>query len=108
MRVNLKFTNKGQVAVEKFNNEELIEIFSRYIKTLCKKYDISVTVPEELNGQILEEGTVKVVLDKINCDMDAFFKELSRDIKVPLVKRLGTKLDNVFKTEVVDQEQSQE
>jgi hypothetical protein len=38
--------------------------------------------------------------------MDAFFKELSRDIKVPLVKRLGTKLDNVFKTEVVEQEQN--
>lgn len=49
MRVNLKFTNKGQVAVEKFNNEELIEIFTRYIKTLSKKYDISVTVPEDLN-----------------------------------------------------------
>ncbi len=41
----MKFTSKGKAAIENFNNEELLEIFARYIKTLSKKYDIEVDVP---------------------------------------------------------------
>ncbi|AIQ53804.1 MULTISPECIES: hypothetical protein [Paenibacillus] len=102
MRINVKFTPKGKAAVENFNNEELLEIFARYLKTLTKKYDIEVDVPEEVNRNIVEDGTVIVMAQNVNCDVDTFFKELSRDIKVPLKKRLGGKLDNVFKTEVIE------
>ncbi|MCR8633866.1 MULTISPECIES: hypothetical protein [Paenibacillus] len=101
MRINLKFTNKGQVAIENFNNDELIEIFSRYINTLTKKYAVDITVPAESNQNIAVEGALKILLENVNCDVDTFFKELGRDIKIPLKKRLDGKLDNVFKTEVV-------
>ncbi|MFB5267167.1 hypothetical protein ACE41H_10275 [Paenibacillus enshidis] len=104
MRVKLKFTNKGKTAVEKFSNDELLEIFSRYSNTLTKKYDIEVVVPEEANPSIIGDGSIELRLERVNCDVDTFLKELGRDIKVPLVKRLGTKLDNVFKTEVIETE----
>ncbi|NOU97628.1 hypothetical protein GC093_31030 [Paenibacillus sp. LMG 31456] len=101
MRINLKFTNKGQVAIENFNNDELIEIFSRYINTLTKKYAVDATVPAETNQNIAVDGSLKIILENVNCDVDTFFKELGRDIKIPLKKRLDGKLDNVFKTEVI-------
>lgn len=101
MRLNLNFTNQGKAAIENFNNDELIEIFTRYSNTLTKKYEIDVSVPTEMNTNIAGEGSLKVLLENINCDIDTFFKELGRDVKVPLKKRLDGKLDNVFKTEVV-------
>lgn len=103
MRVNLNFTTKGQMAIDNFNNGELIEIFTRYMRTLTKHYDIDITVPTDVNQNISEEGILKVYLKNINCDVNAFFKELGRDIKVPLKKRLDTngKLDHVFKIEVI-------
>lgn len=102
MRVKLKFTNKGKTAIEKFSNDELIEIFSRYSNTLTKKYDIEVVVLEEANPHIVDNGSIELRLERVNCDVEIFLKELGRDIKVPLVKRLGTKLDNVFKMEVIE------
>ncbi|MCE3202098.1 hypothetical protein [Paenibacillus sonchi] len=102
MRVNIKFTAKGKAAIENFNNEELLEIFARYIKTLTKKYDIEVDVPLEVNQNIVNDGTLVAMAQNVNCDVDTFFKELSRDIKVPLKKRLGGKLENVFKTEFIE------
>lgn len=103
MRMNLIFTNKGQAAIENFNNDELIEIFTRYSNTLMKKYTIDISVPTDVNQNIIEKRTLTVALDNVQCDVDTFFKELGRDIKVPLKKRLSVtdKLDNVFKTEVI-------
>lgn len=100
--MNLKFTNKGQIAIENFNNDELIEIFSRYMNTLTKKYAIVVTVPIEVNQNIAVDGSLKILVENVKCDLDTFFKELGRDIKIPLKKRLEGKLDNVFKTEVIE------
>lgn len=102
MKVNLNFTNKGKVAIENFNNEELLEIFARYSRTLMKKYDIQVTVPEDVNRNIAGDGYITLIAENVKCEVDVFFNELGRDIKVPLKKRLGTKVDNVFKTEVLD------
>jgi hypothetical protein len=101
VRVKLKFTTKGQQAVENFNNDELMEIFKRYMNTLTKKYSVDVSVPKEDNQDIISESSLKVDLTNVNCDVDTFFKELGRDIKIPLKKRLDGKLDNVFKTEVI-------
>jgi hypothetical protein len=101
MKANLKFTIKGKIAIENFTNDELIEIFTRYINTLTKKYAIDVFVPIEMNHNIVEEGVLKVSVENVNCDLDTFFKELGRDIKIPLKKRLEGKLDNVFKTEIL-------
>lgn len=103
MRVNLNFTNKGQNAIGNFDNGELLEIFSRYIKTLTKHYSVDITVPSDINQNIGNDGRLEVFLENVNCDVPTFFKELSRDIKVPLKKRLsGTQnLDNVFKIEVI-------
>ncbi|MNW26947.1 hypothetical protein D3C74_37310 [compost metagenome] len=101
--MKLHFTNKGKSAVEKFTNDELLEIFARYSNTLTKKYDVSVVVPEEDNPNIVEEGAIQLQLEQVQCDPDVFLKELGRDIKVPLVKRLGAKLDQVFKPEFIEQ-----
>ncbi|MCE5173583.1 hypothetical protein LQV63_30600 [Paenibacillus profundus] len=101
MKINLVFTNKGKTAIEKFNNEELIEIFARYSKTLAKHYPIDVTVPTELNQNIVAEGVITVLAENVKCDAVIFFKELARDIKIPLNKRLGGKLDTVYKIVVV-------
>lgn len=83
MRINMKFTSKGKAAIENFNNEELLEIFARYIKTLTKKYDIEVDVPLEVNQNIVADGTVIAMAQNVKCDAETFFKELGRDIKVP-------------------------
>ncbi len=104
MKVNLNFTNKGQAAITKFSNEELLEIFARYSNTLMKKYSIEVKVPEQGNDAIVDRGVLSVDVDQIECDVETYFKELGRDVKVPLKKRLSSdeKLDNVFKIEVVE------
>ena len=103
MRINLNFTNKGQAAIAKFTNEELLEIFARYSNTLMKKYSIDVSVQEEGNEAIVDKGVLTVSVDNVECDVETFFKELGRDVKVPLKKRLTQeeKLDNVFKAETV-------
>lgn len=97
MRVNLNFTNKGRVAIGNFNNDELIEIFTRYIKTLSKHYAIDVFVPAEDNQNIISDGVITLRVENAQCDVETFFKELGRDIKVPLKKRLGDKVDTVYK-----------
>ncbi|AEI39384.1 hypothetical protein [Paenibacillus mucilaginosus] len=98
MNIHLNFTNKGQAAIANFNNDELLEIFRRYMNTLTKKYAVDVKVPSETNQSIVEDGVLKVELSNIDCNVDAFFRELGTDIKVPLKKRIGEgKLDNVFK-----------
>lgn len=104
MKVKLIFTNKGQTAIDNFDNGELIEIFSRYMKTLTKQFAIETTVPVEANQNIIDEGAIRVSLTNVNCDVNIFFKELGKDIKVPLRKRLDKdgKLDNVFKIEVIE------
>jgi len=104
VRVNLNFTAKGQAAIENFDNEELIEIFARYSNTLTKKYTVDVAVPSEDNSNIAADGTLVVLLSNVNCDVETFFKELGRDIKIPLKKRLklNEKLDNVFKNVKID------
>lgn len=101
MQMNLIFTTKGKVAIENFSNEELVEIFNRYTNTLSKKYVIDVTIPVELNQNIVADGALKVIVDNVKCDIDIFFRELGRDVKIPLKKRLDGKLDNVFKIEKV-------
>lgn len=98
----MKFTTKGKAAIEYFNNDELLEIFTRYIRTLTKKYDIEVELPLENNQNIVQDGAIHAVANHVNCDVVTFFKELSRDVKVPLKKRIGVKLENVFKTDIVE------
>ncbi|WP_028596616.1 hypothetical protein [Paenibacillus assamensis] len=100
MRVELTFTNKGKLAIANFSNEELLEIFSRYMNTLKKKYDIEVAVDHESNPNIISDNVLLVHADNVNCDAETFFKELSRDVKVPLKKRLEGNLDNVFKIKI--------
>lgn len=102
MRINLNFTNKGQVAIGNFSNEELIEIFSRYMNTLTKKYNIDIIVPVEVNQNIVTDNSLIVMAENVKCDVEVFFKELGRDIKIPLKKRLEGKLDTVFKTEIIE------
>lgn len=104
LEINLNFTPKGKAAIENFSNEELIEIFTRYSNTLTKKYSVDVAVPADVNQGIVADGTLKVILSNVKCDVDLFFRELGRDIKVPLKKRLaaGT-LDNVFKFTTVEE-----
>lgn len=104
MRINLNFTNKGQAAIQNFNDEELIEIFSRYSNTLMKKYTIEISVPEDMNQNIVEKGTMILTVENAKCDVETFFKELARDVKVPLKKRLSStdKLDNVYKLEIIE------
>ncbi|WP_028548559.1 hypothetical protein [Paenibacillus sp. UNC451MF] len=103
MRVDLKFTTRGQMAIDNFDNGELLEIFTRYINTLMKHYAVDISVPVDMNQNIRTEGILKVFLENVNCDVNTFFKELGRDIKVPLKKRLNEtgKLDNVFKIDVI-------
>jgi hypothetical protein len=102
MRINLNFTAKGKVAIGNFTNEELVEIFGRYSNTLTKKYSVDVIIPAETNQNIITDGALRVKLDNVKCDVDIFFRELGRDIKVPLKKRLDGNLDNVFKIERVE------
>jgi len=101
--MNLNFTNKGQAAIKNFNNEELLEIFGRYSNTLSKKYSIDVNVPSDINPDIIGKGELVVIIENVQCDVETFFKELGRDVKVPLKKRLTPtdKLDNVFKAEPI-------
>ncbi|KAF9118998.1 hypothetical protein ACTHSJ_03105 [Paenibacillus cellulositrophicus] len=103
MEMKLIFTNKGKNAIGNFENDELIEVFTRYSKTLMKKYDLVVSVPSEDNRDITADGTINVQLNDVKCDVQTFFKELARDVKVPLKKRLdaGETLDGVFKAEQV-------
>ncbi|WP_410515163.1 hypothetical protein PaeBR_12255 [Paenibacillus sp. BR2-3] len=104
MKFNLNFTPKGKAAIENFSNEELIEIFSRYSNTLTKKYSVDITVPVDVNQGIVADGTLKVILSNVMCDVELFFRELGRDIKVPLKKRLAVgNLDNVFKVAAVEE-----
>ncbi|TCZ76530.1 hypothetical protein E0485_13075 [Paenibacillus albiflavus] len=102
MRINLNFTNKGRVAIGNYTNDELLEIFTRYIKTLSKHYAIDVFIPAEDNTKIVEEGILKVTAENVQCDPIAFFKELGRDVKVPFKKRHPEKLDAVFKIVLVE------
>ncbi|WP_373229443.1 hypothetical protein [Cohnella sp.] len=102
MKIKIIFTTKGKVAIENFSNEELIEIFIRYSNTLRKKYEFNISVPLEENQNIVEDGVMKVTVTNVNCDIEAFFKELGRDIKVPFKKRLNGTLDNVFKIAQVE------
>ncbi|MBP1990340.1 hypothetical protein [Paenibacillus eucommiae] len=101
MRIHLKFTTKGKIAIENFENAELIEIFTRYSHTLTKKHLVDIYVPVEANQNIVADGMLIVLIENVKCDVDTLFKELGRDIKVPLKKRLDGKLDTVFKTEIV-------
>lgn len=74
MKINMKFTSKGKVAIENFNNEELLEIFARYIKTLSKKYDIEVDVPLDENQNIVGDGAVIATAKNVKCDVETFSK----------------------------------
>jgi hypothetical protein len=101
VEIKLKFTTKGKIAIENFENEELIEIFARYSNTLTKKYAVDITIPVDVNQNIVQDGSLTVLLENVQCDVETLFKELGRDIKVPLKKRLEGKLDTVFKTEII-------
>jgi hypothetical protein len=103
VKVNLKFSTKGQTAIKNFENDEIIEIFGRYSNTLTKKYMVSISVPTDVNQNIVENGAITILLDNVECDVDTFFRELGRDIKVPLKKRFEGKLDTIFKTEIIEQ-----
>lgn len=102
MKIKVIFTPKGKIAIENFTDEELIEIFIRYSNTLRKKYEVDINLPLDENQKVIEDGVIMVTLSNINCDVVAFFKELGRDLKVPLKKRLNGNLDNVFKITTIE------
>ncbi|MEX2462023.1 MAG: hypothetical protein WD469_12155 [Paenibacillaceae bacterium] len=102
MKINLKFSAKGQIAIKNFENDEILEIFTRYSNTLKKKYMVDVNVPADINQRIIEDGILTMILENVECDIETFYRELGRDIKVPLKKRFDGKLDNLFKIEVME------
>jgi hypothetical protein len=101
MKVELWFTADGQLAINEFENHEIIESFSRHMKTLTKKYMVFPSVPLVDNSDIASAGVLKVMLEKKSVDVDPFFRELGRDMKNPLNKRFDGKLGNIFKTKVI-------
>jgi hypothetical protein len=101
MKVELWFTADGKKAINEFENHELIESFSRHMKTLTKKYMVIPTVPLGENRDIASAGVLKVQLDKKSVDVALFFRELGRDMKNPLNKRFEGKLGNIFKMKLI-------
>jgi hypothetical protein len=101
MKVELRFTAEGQQALNKFENDEIIESFSRHMKTLTKKYMVVTSVPLEDNTDIAAAGVLNIMLEKNTVDVDMFFRELARDMKNPLNKRFPGKLGNIFKAKKI-------
>jgi hypothetical protein len=101
MKVELWFTAQGQQAINEFENHELIESFSRHMKTLTKKYRVVTSVRLDDNLDIASAGVLNVQLETKTADVVMFFRELERDMKNPLNKRFDGKLGNIFKTKVV-------
>ncbi|MBP1156489.1 MULTISPECIES: hypothetical protein [unclassified Paenibacillus] len=106
MKVQLWFTAQGQQAINEFENDELIESFSRHMKTLTKKYMVLTSVPLDENQDIASAGVLNVILEKKSTEVDMFFRELGRDMKNPLNKRFDGKLGNIFKTKMVIENRS--
>ncbi|MCZ8514724.1 hypothetical protein O9H85_20295 [Paenibacillus filicis] len=101
MKVELWFTTQGKQAINEFENHELIESFSRHMKTLMKKYMVVTSVPLDDNQDIASAGVLNVQLETKSVEVDMFFRELDRDMKNPLNKRFDGKLGNIFKAKVV-------
>ena len=101
MKVQLWFTAQGQQAINEFENEELIESFSRHMKTLTKKYMVVTSVPLDANEDIVSAGVMNVQVESKSGEVDTFFRELGRDMKNPLNKRFDGKLGNIFNAKVV-------
>jgi hypothetical protein len=106
MKVELWFTAQGQQAINEFENHEIIESFSRHMKTLTKKYNVVTSVPLDENQDIASAGVLNVLLEKRSEEMDMYFRELGRDMKNPLKKRYDGQLGNIFKTKVVKEKLS--
>ncbi|GGG16602.1 hypothetical protein [Paenibacillus abyssi] len=106
VKVELWFTAQGQLAINEFENHELIESFSRHMKTLTKKYMIVTSVPLDDNQDIASAGVLNVLLETKSLEVDMFFRELGRDMKNPLNKRFDGKLGNIFKAKVVTEQSS--
>lgn len=101
MKIQLCFTAHGQKAINEFENHELIESFSRHMKTLTKKYTVITSVPLIDNQNIVSTGVLNVICDAESKEANMFFKELARDMKSPLNKRITGKLGNIFNAKVM-------
>ena len=101
MKIQLCFTAHGQKAINEFENHELIESFSRHMKTLTKKYTVVTTVPLIDNQDIASAGVLNVNCEAETNEANMFFRELARDMKSPLNKRITGKLGNIFNAKVV-------
>lgn len=101
MKVELRFTAQGQQAIKAFENHEIIESFSRHMKTLAKKYMVITTVPLDDNPDIVSAGLLNVLLETKSGDAHQFFRELGRDMRNPLNKRFDGKLGSIFKVKLV-------
>jgi hypothetical protein len=100
MKMQLWFTAHGQQAINEFENHELIESFSRHMKTLTKKYMVVTSVPLVDNMDIAHAGVLNVNCEAETREVNLFFKELGRDMKNPLNKRFNGKLGNIFNAKV--------
>lgn len=100
MKFQLCFTAHGQKAINEFENHELIESFSRHMKTLTKKYTVVTSVPPSDNQNIATAGLLNVTCVAEAKEANLFFKELARDMKSPLNKRVEGKLGNIFNVKV--------
>ena len=96
MRFQLCFTAHGQKAINEFENHELLESFSRHMKTLTKKYTVVTSVPVHDNQDIASAGVLHVICEAEIKEANLFFKELARDMRNPLNKRVAGKLGNIF------------
>jgi hypothetical protein len=101
MKIQLCFTAHGQKAINEFENHELIESFSRHMKTLTKKYTVITSVPLMDNQDIALAGVLNVNCEAETNEANMFFRELARDMKSPLNKRITGKLGNIFNAKVV-------
>ncbi|MED4601829.1 hypothetical protein P9314_14110 [Paenibacillus validus] len=106
MKVELWFTPQGQQAINEFENHEIIESFTRHMKTLTKKYMVLTSVPLDENQDIASAGVLNVLVQTKSVEVDMFFRELGRDMKNPLNKRFDGKLGNIFKVKVVNEKPS--
>lgn len=73
MKVELWFTPQGQQAINEFENHELIESFTRHMKTLTKKYMVLTSVPLDENQDIASAGVLNVLVQTKSVEVDMFF-----------------------------------
>lgn len=106
--LELKITNKGQNALSKLSNNDILELFDRKLKTLNKNRNHQFFISHERNHSILIEGEIFLFSDN---DMDfeegeyrnASISQLGKLLKDPFIKLFdGENLDNIISSEFIE------